>query len=278
MKIYQKNDRYFFKEVDICNTKKIINIFKTHRPDFVMHLAAESHVDNSISTPINFINSNILGTYSLLEAAREYFLFSRLSKQNQFRFHHISTDEVYGDLGKDGLFTEDSSYNPSSPYSASKASSDHLVLSWQRTYGPPTIITNCSNNYGPFQFPEKLIPLMILNAISAVELPIYGDGLQIRDWLYVDDHVKALYEVITRGRIGETYNIGGFNEKNKSSRLIIFVILLKSLIKNPLAISNGGMGFKSLLNFVEDRPGHDTRYAIDSSKIMNELKWKPQSP
>ena len=208
-----ENDRYFFKEVDICNTKKIINIFKTHRPDFVMHLAAESHVDNSISTPINFINSNILGTYSLLEAAREYFYSLDSPKQNQFRFHHISTDEVYGDLGKDGLFTEDSSYNPSSPYSASKASSDHLVRSWQRTYGLPTIITNCSNNYGPFQFPEKLIPLMILNAISAVELPIYGDGLQIRDWLYVDDHVKALYEVITRGRIGETYNIGGFNEK-----------------------------------------------------------------
>ena len=178
-----------------------------------MHLAAESHVDNSISAPINFINSNILGTYSLLEAAREYFYSLDSPKQNQFRFHHISTDEVYGDLGKDGLFTEDSSYNPSSPYSASKASSDHLVRSWQRTYGLPTIITNCSNNYGPFQFPEKLIPLMILNAISAVELPIYGDGLQIRDWLYVDDHVKALYEVITRGRIGETYNIGGLMKK-----------------------------------------------------------------
>ena len=272
-----ENDRYFFKEVDICNTKKIINIFKTHRPDFVMHLAAESHVDNSISTPINFINSNILGTYSLLEAAREYFYSLDSPKQNQFRFHHISTDEVYGDLGKDGLFTEDSSYNPSSPYSASKASSDHLVRSWQRTYGLPTIITNCSNNYGPFQFPEKLIPLMILNAISAVELPIYGDGLQIRDWLYVDDHVKALYEVITRGRIGETYNIGGFNEKTNLEVVDNICNTLEELDqKNPLAISNGGMGFKSLLNFVEDRPGHDTRYAIDSSKIMNELKWKPQ--
>lgn len=272
-----ENDRYFFKEVDICNTKKISNIFKTHRPDFVMHLAAESHVDNSISAPINFINSNILGTYSLLEAAREYFYSLDSLKQSQFRFHHISTDEVYGDLGKDGLFTEDSSYNPSSPYSASKASSDHLVRSWQRTYGLPTIITNCSNNYGPYQFPEKLIPLMILNAISAEELPIYGDGLQIRDWLYVDDHVKALYEVITRGRIGETYNIGGFNEKTNLEVVDNICNTLEELDqKNPLAISNGGMGFRSLLNFVEDRPGHDTRYAIDSSKIMNELNWKPQ--
>ena len=272
-----ENDRYFFKEVDICNTKKISNIFKTHRPDFVMHLAAESHVDNSISAPINFVNSNILGTYYLLEAAREYFYSLDSLKQSQFRFHHISTDEVYGDLGKDGLFTEDSSYNPSSPYSASKASSDHLVRSWQRTYGLPTIITNCSNNYGPYQFPEKLIPLMILNAISAEELPIYGDGLQIRDWLYVDDHVKALYEVITRGRIGETYNIGGFNEKTNLEVVDNICNTLEELDqKNPLAISNGGMGFKSLLNFVEDRPGHDTRYAIDSSKIMNELKWKPQ--
>ncbi len=274
------NDRYFFVKADICDERAMSSIFEKYQPSAVMHLAAESHVDRSIDGPAKFIQTNILGTFTLLEVARRY--WSTLTKENKqnFRFHHISTDEVYGDLeGTDKLFTEDFSYDPSSPYSASKASSDHLVRSWNRTYGLPVIITNCSNNYGPYHFPEKLIPHVILNALEAKPLPIYGDGNQIRDWLYVEDHARALYQVLTNGTVGETYNIGGHNEK-KNIEVVetICSILdeLKPILNNgafkPTSISN----YKELITFVKDRPGHDFRYAIDASKIKNELGWIPE--
>lgn len=237
-----------------------------------MHLAAESHVDRSIDGPAEFITTNIVGTYTLLEVARKYWLQLNEEKKASFKFHHISTDEVYGDLeGTTDLFTETTSYAPSSPYSASKASSDHLVRAWHRTYGLPTVVTNCSNNYGPYHFPEKLIPLVILNALDGKALPIYGKGDQIRDWLYVEDHAKALYKVVTEGKVGETYNIGGHNEKQN-----IEVVKTICKILDELKPQNNHQPYEALITFVKDRPGHDLRYAIDASKIAKDLGWKPE--
>lgn len=268
------NRRYAFEQVDICDRFELERVFTEHQPDAVMHLAAESHVDRSIDGPAAFIETNIVGTYTLLEVARAY--WNRLDADGKaaFRFHHISTDEVYGDLeGTDDLFTEETSYAPSSPYSASKASSDHLVRAWQRTYGFPTIVTNCSNNYGPYHFPEKLIPLMILNALKGKPLPVYGDGMQIRDWLFVEDHARALYKVVTEGAIGETYNIGGHNEKANIDVVQTICELLEELIpEKPQGIGH----YRDLITFVKDRPGHDVRYAIDASKIERDLDWTPQ--
>ncbi|HHF3114959.1 TPA: dTDP-glucose 4,6-dehydratase, partial [Vibrio diabolicus] len=245
-----------------------------HQPDMVMHLAAESHVDRSIDGPAAFIETNVMGTYHLLEAARQYWSSLEEANKSAFRFHHISTDEVYGDLeGTDDLFTETTSYAPSSPYSASKASSDHLVRAWQRTYGLPTLVTNCSNNYGPYHFPEKLIPLMILNALDGKPLPVYGDGMQIRDWLFVEDHARALYKVVTEGEIGETYNIGGHNEKANIEVVKTICALLEELRPDKPA---GVESYESLITYVKDRPGHDVRYAIDATKIAQELNWTPE--
>lgn len=268
------SDRYTFEQVDICNAVAIQALFKEHQPDMVMHLAAESHVDRSIDGPAAFIETNIVGTYSLLEAARNYWKDLPEERKAGFRFHHISTDEVYGDLhGTDDLFTETTPYAPSSPYSASKASSDHLVRAWYRTYGLPVIVTNCSNNYGPYHFPEKLIPLMILNALSGKPLPIYGKGNQIRDWLFVEDHARALYKVVTEGMVGETYNIGGHNEKQNIEVVHTLCNLLEELAPNKPA---GVQRYEDLVTYVKDRPGHDLRYAIDASKIERELGWKPE--
>lgn len=268
------NPRYTFEQADICDRSALERIFLHHQPDAVMHLAAESHVDRSIDGPAAFIETNIVGTYTLLEAARAYWQSMPSEKQASFRFHHISTDEVYGDLhGTDDLFTETTPYAPSSPYSASKASSDHLVRAWRRTYGLPCLITNCSNNYGPYHFPEKLIPLMILNAIGGRPLPVYGNGLQIRDWLFVEDHARALYAVITQGKIGETYNIGGHNEKTNLEVVQTVCKLLEELMPEKPA---GVRAYEDLITFVEDRPGHDVRYAIDAAKINRELGWKPE--
>ena len=266
--------RYQFENIDICDQDALKSIFKQYRPNAVMHLAAESHVDKSIDGPIDFMKTNIMGTFFLLEASYNYFQnMEDLDKEN-FRFHHISTDEVYGDLEYPGTyFTELTPYAPSSPYSASKASSDHLVRSWWRTYGLPVIITNCSNNYGPYHFPEKLIPHIILSAIQGKSLPIYGDGSQIRDWLFVEDHARALRRVVCEGRVGETYNIGGNNEKTNLEVVEAICELLEELApKKPAAIGN----YKDLITFVQDRPGHDKRYAIDASKIARDLNWVPQ--
>jgi dTDP-glucose 4,6-dehydratase len=270
----QDNARYSFEQVDICNRTELDRVFAQYQPDAVMHLAAESHVDRSIDGPAAFIETNIVGTYTLLEAARSYWNTLESDKKATFRFHHISTDEVYGDLeGTDDLFTETTSYSPSSPYSASKASSDHLVRAWQRTYGLPTLVTNCSNNYGPYHFPEKLIPLMILNALEGKALPVYGDGMQIRDWLFVEDHARALYKVVTEGEIGETYNIGGHNEKANIDVVKTICSLLEELVPNkPQGIAH----YHDLITYVKDRPGHDVRYAIDAAKIGRELGWKPE--
>ena len=266
------NPRYAFEHADICNQKEIERILREHQPDVIMHLAAESHVDRSIDGPGEFIQTNIIGTYTLLQESRKYWGALENIKKQEFRFHHISTDEVYGSLDSSGMFTENTCYDPSSPYSASKASSDHLVRAWYRTYGLPTIITNCSNNYGPYQFPEKLIPLMILNARDGKPLPVYGNGGQIRDWLYVDDHARALYMVITKGKIGHTYNIGGHNEKtNLEVVKTICKILDELLPTHPENINC----YEELITFVEDRPGHDQRYAIDASMIQSELGWVP---
>ncbi|ABM05148.1 dTDP-glucose 4,6-dehydratase [Psychromonas ingrahamii 37] len=269
----EASERYSFEQVDICNRTELDGVFKKHQPDAVMHLAAESHVDRSIDGPAAFIETNIVGTYTLLEASRQYWNQLKASRKEAFRFHHISTDEVYGDLeGTDDLFTETTSYEPSSPYSASKASSDHLVRAWQRTYGLPTLITNCSNNYGPFHFPEKLIPLIILNALDGKPLPVYGNGMQIRDWLYVEDHASALYTVVTKGEIGETYNIGGHNEKANIEVVTTICSLLEELVANkPANVTK----YEDLITYVTDRPGHDVRYAIDASKIERELGWAP---
>ena len=275
----EKNIRYDFCQTDICDANALEKIFSEHQPDIIMHLAAESHVDRSIDGPREFIETNIIGTYVLLEESRKYWINLDNDKKAQFKFHHISTDEVYGDLeGPEDLFTEETSYSPSSPYSASKASSDHLVRAWHRTYGLPTIITNCSNNYGPFHFPEKLIPLTILNALEGKPLPIYGNGQQIRDWLYVEDHARALYLVATIGEVGKTYNIGGHNEKANIDVVKTICRLLEELVpENNFSIaSSNGDGFESLIQFVEDRPGHDVRYAIDASKISRELNWVPK--
>ena len=270
-----KSKRYSFEKVDICDRDELDRVFSKHKPDAVMHLAAESHVDRSITGPAEFIQTNIVGTYNLLEAAREYWNTLHDDGKKSFRFHHISTDEVYGDLphpdeqeGELPLFTEETSYAPSSPYSASKASSDHLVRAWLRTYGFPTIVTNCSNNYGPYHFPEKLIPLVILNALEGKELPIYGKGDQIRDWLYVEDHARALYKVVTEGTVGETYNIGGHNEKQNLEVVQTICEILDTLV--PKAAK-----YEEQITYVTDRPGHDRRYAIDSTKMSEELNWTP---
>ena len=276
----EKSERYSFEQVDICNRAELDRVFTEHQPDAVMHLAAESHVDRSITGPAEFIQTNIVGTYNLLEAAREYWNALNGNKKKSFRFHHISTDEVYGDLphpdeqegnalGKElPLFTEQTSYAPSSPYSASKASSDHLVRAWLRTYGFPTIVTNCSNNYGAYHFPEKLIPLVILNALEGKDLPIYGKGDQIRDWLYVEDHARALYKVVTEGEVGETYNIGGHNEKQNLEVVQTICSILDELV--PIDTK-----YVDQITYVSDRPGHDRRYAIDATKMSKELEWTP---
>jgi dTDP-glucose 4,6-dehydratase len=277
----ENNERYVFEQVDICNRAELDRVFKEYQPDAVMHLAAESHVDRSIDGPAEFIETNIVGTYQLLEATRQYWNQLDEARKPAFRFHHISTDEVYGDLeGPEDLFTETTSYAPSSPYSASKASSDHLVRAWQRTYGLPTLITNCSNNYGPYHFPEKLIPLVILNALEGKALPVYGDGLQIRDWLYVEDHARALYKVVTEGLVGETYNIGGHNEKANIDVVKTICSLLDELvpISGNSAFSSSSLitHYQDLITYVKDRPGHDLRYAIDATKIAKELNWTPE--
>jgi dTDP-glucose 4,6-dehydratase len=275
------NDRYVFEQVDICDRAELDRVFKQYQPDAVMHLAAESHVDRSITGPSDFIQTNIVGTYTLLEATREYWNTLSADAKKAFRFHHISTDEVYGDLphpdDQDGqsssqelpLFTETTAYAPSSPYSASKASSDHLVRAWLRTYGLPTVVTNCSNNYGPYHFPEKLIPLVILNALEGKPLPIYGKGDQIRDWLYVEDHSRALYKVMTEGKVGETYNIGGHNEKQNIEVVKTICNILDTLVPKDTP-------YAEQITYVTDRPGHDRRYAIDASKMSNELNWQPE--
>lgn len=269
----ESDSRYAFEKVDICNTQEIKHVFNEYRPDIVMHLAAESHVDRSIDGPDKFIQTNIVGTYVLLEEARSYWSSLEGGKKDRFRFHHVSTDEVYGDLeGTDDLFTEETAYAPSSPYSAAKASSDHLVRAWQRTFKLPTLITNCSNNYGPYQFPEKLIPLIILNALEGKDLPIYGNGKQIRDWLYVDDHARALLHVALSGEVGETYNIGGHNELQNIEVVKTVCSILDELVPSQL---DGISQYEQLITNVDDRAGHDVRYAIDATKIDKELSWKP---
>ncbi|UYU31877.1 dTDP-glucose 4,6-dehydratase [Siccibacter colletis] len=267
------SERFTFEQVDICDRAALDSVFTRYQPDVVMHLAAESHVDRSIDGPAAFIETNIVGTYTLLEAARQYWNALEAEKKSAFRFHHISTDEVFGDLhGTDDFFTETTPYAPSSPYSASKAGSDHLVRAWLRTYGLPTLVTNCSNNYGPYHFPEKLIPLMILNALSGKPLPVYGNGQQIRDWLYVEDHARALYLVATEGKCGETYNIGGHNEQKNLDVVMTLCDLLEELVpQKPAGVAH----YRDLVTFVTDRPGHDLRYAIDASKIERELGWRP---
>lgn len=274
LKPVEKSNNYHFSRVDICDRAGLERLFSDFKPQIVMHLAAESHVDRSIEGPDTFIHTNIVGTFTLLEVARKYYTGLTNNDKNQFRFHHISTDEVFGDLDNhDEYFHEETAYAPSSPYSASKASSDHLVRAWHRTYGLPIIITNCSNNYGPYHFPEKLIPKTILNAIHGKSIPIYGDGSQIRDWLYVDDHARALLLVATQAEVGKTYNIGGHNECTNLELVTIICDILNSLNKNS---SIDEQNFTKLITFVNDRPGHDTRYAIDASKIENDLNWKPQ--
>ena len=269
-----QDSRFAFEQVDIVDRTELDRVFSQYQPDLVMHLAAESHVDRSIDGPAAFIDTNIVGTYTLLEAARAYWLALDTEKRAAFRFHHISTDEVYGDLhSADDFFTETTSYAPSSPYSASKAASDHLVRAWLRTYGLPTLVTNCSNNYGPYHFPEKLIPLMILNALAGKPLPVYGDGQQIRDWLYVEDHARALWQVVTTGKVGETYNIGGHNERKNIEVVETLCALLEELVpEKPQGVAH----YRDLITRVADRPGHDLRYAIDASKIERELGWVPQ--
>ncbi|HHQ4567028.1 TPA: dTDP-glucose 4,6-dehydratase [Aeromonas hydrophila] len=284
------SERYAFEQVDICNRAELDRVFALHQPDAVMHLAAESHVDRSITGPVDFIETNIVGTYMLLEAARAYWNGLDEVRKVAFRFHHISTDEVYGDLPHPDevsagealpLFTETTPYAPSSPYSASKASSDHLMRAWRRTYGLPTVVTNCSNNYGPYHFPEKLIPLVILNALDGKPLPVYGKGDQIRDWLYVEDHARALYKVVTTGLVGETYNIGGHNEKQNLDVVHTICDLLDEMVPlSPSPLGGEGRGeersYRDQITYVADRPGHDRRYAIDASKMSAELDWQPE--
>lgn len=262
--------RYAFERVDICDTPEMERVFRTHQPDAIMHLAAESHVDRSIAGPAPFVQTNLVGTYTLLEVVRAWWNALDEAKKQDFRFHHVSTDEVYGDLGHGtDKFTETTPYAPSSPYSASKAGADHLVRAWHRTYGLPVVISNCSNNYGPWQHPEKLIPLMIMNALAGKPLPVYGQGDQVRDWLYVDDHARALYTVMTQGKVGETYNIGGHNQRRN-----IDVVRQVCGILDRLRPRAHGM-YAELIRFVDDRPGHDVRYAIDAGKIQRELGWQP---
>lgn len=265
------NPRYYFEHVDIRDLNGLRRVFNQHQPDAVMHLAAESHVDRSIDGPADFIQTNIVGTFNLLDVAKKYWDDLTGDKKAGFRFHHVSTDEVYGDLDETGFFTEETAYEPSSPYSASKASSDHLVRAWHRTYGFPVVITNCSNNYGPFQFPEKLIPLVTLNALEGKSLPIYGKGNQIRDWLFVDDHARALRLVLEKGKLGDTYNIGGHNEKTN-----LEVVKTICSILDEIRPSIDKSTYESLITFVKDRPGHDVRYAIDADKIAKDLGWLPE--
>ena len=268
------SDRYNFEQADICDFALLSELFKRHFPDVVMHLAAESHVDRSIDGPGEFIQTNIVGTYNLIESARRYWQELNDAGRVAFRFHHISTDEVYGDLeGPEDLFREETPYAPSSPYSASKAGSDHLVRAWGRTFGLPIIVTNCSNNYGPYHFPEKLIPLIILNALRGKPLPVYGNGTQVRDWLFVEDHARALVKVVTEGAVGATYNIGGHNEKQNIEVVRAVCDLLDELRPST---HDGIKKYEELITFVKDRPGHDVRYAIDASKIQRELGWVPQ--
>ena len=268
-------ERYTFEQLDICNLSDVQMAFDKHKPDAIMHLAAESHVDRSIDKPAQFIQTNIVGTFNLLHVAKQYFQYLSNQQKAKFRFHHISTDEVFGDLGNEQQpFTESTSYSPNSPYSASKASSDHLVRAWGRTYGLPIIVTNCSNNYGGYQFPEKLIPHMILNALKGKPMPIYGDGLQVRDWLYVDDHAQALLQVLEKGQVGETYNIGGNNQITNLTVVESICKILEELVPNK---PNGVKQYRTLICHVEDRAGHDVRYAIDTSKINNKLGWSPQT-
>ena len=268
---YDNDKRYAFAQGDICDQELVQELFILHKPDVVVNFAAESHVDRSIDGPGDFVKTNISGTYVLLQEALRYYRSLNNQQQSRFRFHHISTDEVFGSLKEDGFFTEETSYDPSSPYSASKAASDHLVRAWQRTYGLPVIISNCSNNYGPYQFPEKLIPLIILNCLSEKTLPVYGKGENIRDWLYVDDHCAAINNIIEQGNIGETYNVGGNNEiKN-----IDIVKTICNLLDNTRPSENL-KSYQELITFVKDRPGHDFRYAIDSSKLQNKLGWTPK--
>ncbi len=267
----EKSNRYTFKKIDIANYKALHSVFKEFKPDAVMHLAAESHVDKSISGPKKFIDTNIYGTFNLLEISRLYFSELEISKKDNFKLHHISTDEVFGDLdGANGFFNEDSLYKPSSPYSASKASSDHLVRSWCRTFGLPTIITNCSNNYGPYHFPEKLIPSIILKAINGIDIPIYGNGKQVRDWLYVDDHAEALITTLLSDKINITYCIGGDSQMQN----IEVVNKILEILSSKGQLNN--VDHNNLIKYIDDRPGHDVKYAVDASKIKNELGWKPK--
>ncbi len=274
LKMVADSPRYRFEQADICDAQAMKRVFADFQPDAVMHLAAESHVDRSIDGPDIFMQTNIMGTFTLLQTAHAYWQKLSSKKQQAFRFHHISTDEVYGDLhDKDNLFTETTPYAPSSPYSASKAGSDHLVRAWQHTYGLPTVVSNCSNNYGPYHFPEKLIPLMILNAIEGKPLPVYGDGQQIRDWLFVEDHARALYQIASKSKAGETYNIGGHNEKTNIDVVQTICNILEELVPDK---PRGVKHYTDLITHVPDRPGHDKRYAIDASKIASELGWRPE--
>ena len=266
-----ENPRYHFLQADICDSKAMAEVFAEHQPDAIMHLAAESHVDRSIDGPGDFIQTNIVGSYTLLEAAREYWNSLQADRKEAFRFHHVSTDEVYGSLGDEGMFLETTPYDPSSPYSASKASSDHLVRAWNRTFGLPVVLTNCSNNYGPYQYPEKLIPLILQKARAGEALPIYGTGENIRDWLYVDDHARALILVMKQGSVGETYNIGGHNEVSN-----IDVVRTLCAILDDREPAKDGKPYADLITYVTDRPGHDMRYAIDASKIQRDLGWTPE--
>jgi len=272
-KNFSSNKLYKFKKGDISNRDLLISLLDEFQPDYIMNLAAESHVDRSISEPADFINTNILGTFNLLSTAKEYWDNLKGEKKERFRFHHISTDEVYGSIEDEQLFTESSPYNPSSPYAASKASSDHLVRAWHKTYELPILISNCSNNYGPYQHPEKLIPLMILNALNNKDLPIYGNGLQVRDWLYVEDHVRALYQIILNGKVGETYNIGGNNQIKNIEIVKIICDYLDNQFKSEEKISGS---HRNLIKHVEDRPGHDFCYGINASKINTALNWAPK--
>ncbi len=270
LRAVRDHPRYVFEHTDICDVKDMVRVFGNYKPDAVMHLAAESHVDRSIEGPSEFIQTNIVGTSVLLEVARNYWSELDEPRKRRFRFHHVSTDEVYGSLGASGYFTEQTPYKPNSPYSASKAAADHLVNAWYRTYGLPSVITNCSNNYGPYQFPEKLIPLMLLNGLEGKPLPVYGRGDNVRDWLYVEDHASALWLVLTKGRVGETYLIGGHNERTNLEVVQNLCAQLDELAPRP-----NGESYASLITFVEDRPGHDQRYAIDANKLEQELQWKP---
>ena len=272
LKEIENEDHYHFEKSDICDANSIHDIFQSYQPDLVMHLAAESHVDRSIEGPSEFLNTNINGTYNMLENARDYWDGLSAERKKTFRFLHISTDEVFGSLGKEGVFSETTPYDPRSPYSASKASSDHLVRAWQHTYGLPVLITNCSNNYGPYQYPEKLIPVIILNALQAKPIPVYGKGENIRDWLFVEDHVKALWLVLNEGLAGETYCIGGNNEQRN-----IDVVKMICELMDEMSTNSKINKHEELITFVQDRPGHDLRYAIDPTKIKNELNWQPQT-